>query len=104
MKNIENEPDFEHINFSLVSQTTFNKNKFKDIVDIIRKKLYNVVVHETICNATAVRQTEARDIAKTVDAMIIIGGRNSSNTQKLYDISKQECENTYYIQTLVIWI
>ena len=101
VKNIENEPDFEHINFSLVSQTTFNKNKFKDIVDIIRKKLYNVVVHETICNATAVRQTEARDIAKTVDAMIIIGGRNSSNTQKLYDISKQECENTYYIQTLV---
>ena len=101
VKNIENEPNFEQINFSLVSQTTFNKNKFKDIVDIIRKKLYNVFVHETICNATAVRQTEARDIAKTVDAMIVIGGRNSSNTQKLYDISKQECENTYYIQTLV---
>ena len=101
VKNIENEPNFEQINFSLVSQTTFNKNKFKDIVDIIRKKLYNVFVHETICNATAVRQTEARNIAKTVDAMIVIGGRNSSNTQKLYDISKQECENTYYIQTLV---
>ena len=101
VKNIENEPNFEQINFSLVSQTTFNKNKFKDIVDIIRKKLYNVFVHETICNATAVRQAEARNIAKTVDAMIVIGGRNSSNTQKLYDISKQECENTYYIQTLV---
>lgn len=86
---------------SLVSQTTFNNNKFKDIVDIIRKKLYNVNVYETICNATAVRQKEARDIASLVDAMIVIGGRNSSNTQKLYDISKKECENTYYIQTLV---
>ena len=71
------------------------------IIGWCETKSYTVVVHETICNATAVRQTEARDIAKTVDAMIIIGGRNSSNTQKLYDISKQECENTYYIQTLV---
>ncbi len=89
------------ISVSVVSQTTFNNNKFKDIVDIIRKKLYNVNVYETICNATAVRQKEAHDIASTVDAMIVIGGQNSSNTQKLYDISKKECENTYYIQTLV---
>ncbi len=86
---------------SVVSQTTFNLNKFNNIVDIIRNKLYNVNVYETICNATAVRQKEARDIASRVDAMIVIGGRNSSNTQKLYDISKKECENTYYIQTLV---
>ena len=81
---------------SVVSQTTFN-----NIVDIIRNKLYNVNVYETICNATAVRQKEAKEIASRVDAMIVIGGRNSSNTQKLYDISKKECENTYYIQTLV---
>lgn len=98
---IEKDTGYQDLSFSLVSQTTFNKNKFKDIVDIIRKKLYNVFVYETICNATAVRQAEAHDIASTVDAMIVIGGRNSSNTQKLYDISKQECENTYYIQTLV---
>ena len=84
---------------SVVSQTTFNLNKFNNIVDIIRNKLYNV--YETICNATAVRQKEAKEIASRVDAMIVIGGRNSSNTQKLYDISKKECENTYYIQTLV---
>jgi 4-hydroxy-3-methylbut-2-enyl diphosphate reductase len=48
-----------------------------------------------------VRQREAQEIASKVDAMIVIGGRNSSNTQKLYEISKKECENTYYIQTLV---
>ena len=88
-------------NISIVSQTTFNYRKFNNIVDIIRNKLYNVTAYKTICNATSVRQREAREIASKVDAMIVIGGRNSSNTQKLYEISKKECENTYYIQTLV---
>lgn len=88
-------------NAAIVSQTTFNFTKFNNIVDIIRNKLYNVTAYETICNATSVRQREAREIASKVDAMIVIGGRNSSNTQKLYEISKKECENTYYIQTLV---
>ena len=88
-------------NISIVSQTTFNYRKFNNIVDIIRNKLYNVTAYKTICNATSVRQREAQEIASKVDAMIVIGGRNSSNTQKLYEISKKECENTYYIQTLV---
>ena len=88
-------------NAAIVSQTTFNFTKFNNIVDIIRNKLYNVTAYKTICNATSVRQREAREIASKVDAMIVIGGRNSSNTQKLYEISKKECENTYYIQTLV---
>lgn len=86
---------------SIVSQTTFNYRKFNNIVDIIRNKLYNVTAYKTICNATSVRQREAKEIASKVDAMIVIGGRNSSNTQKLFEISKKECENTYYIQTLV---
>ena len=88
-------------NISIVSQTTFNYRKFNNVVDIIRNKLYNVTAYKTICNATSVRQREAQEIASKVDAMIVIGGRNSSNTQKLYEISKKECENTYYIQTLV---
>ena len=88
-------------NISIVSQTTFNYRKFNNIVDIIRNKLYNVTAYKTICNATSVRQREAKEIASKVDAMIVIGGRNSSNTQKLFEISKKECENTYYIQTLV---
>lgn len=86
---------------TIVSQTTFNYRKFNNVVDIIRNKLYNVTAYKTICNATSVRQREAQEIASKVDAMIVIGGRNSSNTQKLYEISKKECENTYYIQTLV---
>ena len=84
----------------LVSQTTFNYKKFQDIVEIFEKKGYNGSVVNTICNATEERQTEAREIAALVDVMIVIGGKHSSNTRKLYEICKQECENTYFIQTL----
>ena len=83
----------------IVSQTTFNYNKFKELVEIICKKGYDISVLNTICNATEERQTEARQIAKEVDAMIVIGDKNSSNTQKLFEICNTECENTYYIQT-----
>lgn len=85
----------------LVAQTTFNSINYKDLVEFFRKKDYNVCVYNTICNATWERQEEARQLAASVDAMIVIGGTNSSNTQKLYDISRKECKNTYYIQTLV---
>ncbi|HJA70822.1 MAG TPA: bifunctional 4-hydroxy-3-methylbut-2-enyl diphosphate reductase/30S ribosomal protein S1 [Candidatus Lachnoclostridium stercoravium] len=84
----------------IVSQTTFNYNKFKELVEIFSKKRYDICVLNTICNATQERQVEARDIASRVDAMIVIGGKNSSNTQKLYDICRKECNNTYFIQTL----
>ncbi len=84
----------------IVSQTTFNYNKFEDIVEIISKKGYDIIVLNTICSATEERQTEARRIASDVDAMIVIGGSHSSNTQKLFEICKKECENTYYIQTV----
>lgn len=84
----------------IVSQTTFNYKKFEDIVEIFQNKYYNVSVANTICNATEERQTEAREIAASVDAMIVIGGKHSSNTRKLFEICSRECENTYYIQTL----
>ena len=84
----------------IVSQTTFNYNKFQELVEIIKEKGYDIIVLNTICNATEERQTEARVIAEQVDAMIVIGGRNSSNTQKLFEICKNECKNTYYIQTV----
>lgn len=84
----------------IVAQTTFNYNKFQELVEIINKKGYDIIVLNTICNATEERQTEAAKIARDVDAMIVIGGRNSSNTQKLFEICKNECNNTYYIQTV----
>ncbi len=84
----------------IVAQTTFNYNKFKDLVEIIDKKGYDIIVLNTICNATKERQEEACRIAGRVDAMVVIGDRRSSNTQKLFEICKNECLNTYYIQTL----
>ena len=103
---IQNADDIEKIDFSkkekicVVSQTTFNYNKFKDLVEIISEKSYDVSVLNTICNATKERQTEAESIAETVDAMIVIGDKHSSNTQKLFEICRKACNNTYYIQTL----
>ena len=91
----------------VVSQTTFNYNKFKELVEILCKKRYdNSVLNmgdilNTICNATEERQKEAQNIAGEVDTMLVIGGKHSSNTQKLFEICKEECGNTYYIQTPV---
>ena len=88
----------------IVAQTTFNSNKFKDIVEILSNKVYNANVVDTICNATQERQTEAGEIASRVAAgsgtMIVIGGRNSSNSRKLYEICSERCEDTCFIQTL----
>ncbi len=96
----ENFHMLETIPLCVVSQTTFNYKKFKDLVEILDKKRYDRVVVNTICNATEERQTEARQIAGEVDAMIVIGGSHSSNTQKLFEICRNECRNTYYIQTV----
>ncbi len=103
LESVDEAADFtnnDNSELSIVAQTTFNHNNFNKIVEIFEKKGYNILVYNTICNATSERQAETARIAGQVDAMIVIGGRNSSNTQKLYDISKRECANTYYIQTL----
>ncbi|MDY3023173.1 MAG: 4-hydroxy-3-methylbut-2-enyl diphosphate reductase, partial [Oliverpabstia sp.] len=97
----ENLEIFDEKKLCIVSQTTFNYNKFKDLVEILEKKRYDRIVLNTICSATEERQLEARQIACEADTMIVIGGRHSSNTQKLYEICRKECKNTYYIQTLV---
>ena len=90
----------ENEKLCIVSQTTFNYKKFQDIVEKISKTRYDITVLNTICNATQERQVEAMRIASQVDVMLVIGGKHSSNTQKLYDICRKECKNTYYIQTL----
>lgn len=103
---VENEEQIEKLSFetkeklSIVSQTTFNYKKFQDIVDILVKKRYDILVMNTICNATEERQTEAGTIARQSDAMLVIGGKHSSNTQKLFEICKRVCPDTYFIQTL----
>ena len=84
----------------IVAQTTFNYKKFKDLVEIIEKKGYDIYVVNTICNATSTRQKEAEELAARSEAMIVIGGKNSSNSRKLYEICKNQCENTFFIQTV----
>lgn len=86
--------------YCIVTQTTYNANKFKELVEKIREKGYDIIVLNTICNATATRQAEALALSRACDAMIVIGSKASSNTQKLFEICKDECENTYYIQTI----
>ena len=85
---------------SVVAQTTYNYKKFQYLVEKIAELGYDTLCLNTICNATQERQAEAKSLASSVDAMIVIGGKSSSNTRKLYDICRQECSNTYYIQTL----
>ncbi|MCR5591241.1 MAG: 4-hydroxy-3-methylbut-2-enyl diphosphate reductase [Lachnospiraceae bacterium] len=102
---IENEAEAEAFKpapdkeITVVSQTTFRLGKFKELVDILRRNSYNVNVVNTICNATAERQKEAKEIASAADMMIVIGDSKSSNTQKLYEICSHECECTLYVQT-----
>ena len=86
----------------LISQTTFSLEKFENIQKEIKEKVSNDVLLEiknTICMATKLRQEETKEIAEKVQYMIIIGGKNSSNTKKLYEIAKKYCENCISIET-----
>ncbi len=85
----------------IISQTTFNIKLFEEIVKDIRGKVYEdvqVEVQCTICNATELRQRETEELSKEVDLMIIVGGKNSSNTNKLYDISCKNCNNVIFAE------
>lgn len=84
----------------VVSQTTFSKDKFDILTNEIIKTCndYEVIIDKTICDATDKRQTECLELAKKVDMMIIIGGKNSSNTKELYNISYNINKNTILIQ------
>ena len=100
IKDADNIPYAKEDRITIVSQTTFNYNKFQEIVDYIGKKGYYINVVNTICNATEERQEAAARLADRADCMIVIGGAHSSNSHKLYEICKGRCDTTYFIQTL----
>lgn len=84
--------------YILVSQTTLNINIFNNIVDKIKKNGYNVIIYNTVCSATKIRQEDALSLSKKSDVIIIVGDKNSSNTRKLYYICKENCDKAYYVQ------
>lgn len=90
-------PAFDKI--CVVSQTTNTQEKFQKLSNIISQKGREVKIFNTICNATNQRQSACEELAKKVDAMIVIGGYHSSNTNKLVEISKRHCNNVYHIET-----
>lgn len=109
---IENEEDvekaienLEKLNIKkllVISQTTYSTKKFEKIKDMIQEKLpkdIEIVIKNTICLATETRQKETKELSTKVNAMIIIGGKNSSNTKKLYEVASENCKNTICIET-----
>lgn len=85
----------------LIVQTTFSEAKFKLIKEKIEETIndINIVVKNTICAATSTRQKETENLSKEVDCMIIIGGKNSSNTKKLYELAEKNCQKAIAIET-----
>lgn len=89
-------------NILIISQTTFSVKLFDEIVNEIKNKIdnsYNIHIEKSICNATNLRQEETKELSSKVNLMIIIGGKNSSNTKKLYDVASTNCKNVIHIET-----
>lgn len=88
---------------AIISQTTFSVKKFEQYVENLTNLLddsFELKINNTICSATELRQKETKEIAERVDAMVIIGGKNSSNTKKLYELALDDCRKTFIIETL----
>ena len=82
-----------------VSQTTFNAKIWGKMQKNLKKVCTNAEIFDTICNATSNRQKEADELSKINDAIIVVGGRHSSNTKKLYDVCLKNCPKTFLIET-----
>lgn len=97
--NDENYVQFAQKNVCVVAQTTINRENFKKIVQNVEKTCKSTIVFDTICNATKDRQTEANVLSSESDIMFVVGGKESSNTCKLAEISKSNCPLTFHIET-----
>lgn len=86
--------------YTVVTQTTFKYEKYQEIKKFLQENIKNIFFYDTICDATRERQEEALALSSKVDAIIVLGGKNSSNTKKLYEICKQNCKKTFFAETL----
>lgn len=98
-KLIERHPELQDQPITVVAQTTFNAQLWKNCQKILRKVYTNAVIFDTICNATSERQDEAKQLAGQCDMMIIVGGKHSSNTAKLKEVCSEHCSRTFHIET-----
>lgn len=98
-KLLKEKENFTEKNVFLVSQTTFNAEIWVECQNILKKVCTNAKIFDTICNATSMRQQEARELSEKNDVMVVIGGRHSSNTAKLFDVCREKCGRTYLIET-----
>ena len=85
---------------TIVAQTTITKEKFDHCVNAIKEKCKDVIVYDTICQATRERQNAAYALAKKSDLMLVIGDTSSSNSKKLYEICEKVCKNVLFIENL----
>lgn len=100
LEEAENAEIEKGVDYALVVQTTFQTDVFESIIACLNKKSDNIEIFRTICSATGDRQKEAVEIAKVADQMIVLGDRSSSNTRKLYEISKKYCKNVYLCERI----
>ncbi len=91
-------PELKEKELILVSQTTFNAEIWSKTQKFLKKVCTNAKIFDTICNATSMRQEEAKILSESNDAIVVVGGRHSSNTAKLFDVCKANCEKTYYVE------
>lgn len=83
----------------VISQTTFNVDEYKAISDVLREKAKEIVVCNSICQATSLRQNEIKQLASEADAVVIVGGKSSANTRRLAQIAAEICSNTKHVET-----
>ena len=84
----------------VVTQTTIREQMLRDVLRALEEQGKIYQVNNTICNATSKRQESCEKLARESDLMIVVGGRNSSNTKKLYEISKKNCANSYFVENI----
>lgn len=97
LKKLEN---IENISICVVAQTTYDVKEWKNCLKLLKKVYTNAKIFDTICSATSIRQSEAEKLASISDIMVVIGGRQSSNTAKLFSVCKSKCERTYLIESV----
>ena len=91
-------PDSDKINVILMSQTTYSIKEFQKIQEILKAKFRNITVMNTICPATSERQQALQELCSQVEGVLVIGGKSSANTRRLYQTAAENCKLATHIQ------